>query len=89
MIIAIDGPAAAGKGTLARRLAEAMGLPYLDTGLLYRATALRLLEAGGTPAEAAASIGLADLTHPDLRSETQVLRLRCASLRMTTWRRGG
>jgi cytidylate kinase len=69
MIIAIDGPAAAGKGTLARRLAEALGLPYLDTGLLYRATALRLLEAGGTPAEAAASIGLADLTHPDLRSE--------------------
>ena len=37
MIIAIDGPAAAGKGTLAARLARHFGLPYLDTGLLYRA----------------------------------------------------
>ena len=36
-IVAIDGPAAAGKGTLARRLATTLGLPYLDTGLLYRA----------------------------------------------------
>jgi len=69
MIIAIDGPAAAGKGTLARRLAEALGLPYLDTGLLYRATALRLLTHGGTPAEAAASITAADLAHPGLREE--------------------
>ena len=39
MIIAIDGPAASGKGTLARRLAERYGLPHLDTGLLYRAIA--------------------------------------------------
>ena len=43
MIIAIDGPAASGKGTLARRLAEHYGLPHLDTGLLYRATAASLL----------------------------------------------
>ena len=42
MIIAIDGPAASGKGTLARRLAEHYGLPHLDTGLLYRATAASL-----------------------------------------------
>ena len=42
MIIAIDGPAASGKGTLARRLAEHYGLPHLDTGLLYRATARAL-----------------------------------------------
>ena len=40
-IIAIDGPAAAGKGTLARRLATTLGLPYLDTGLLYRAVGRR------------------------------------------------
>jgi cytidylate kinase len=42
-IIAIDGPAAAGKGTLARRLAAELGLPYLDTGLLYRAVGRRVL----------------------------------------------
>ena len=45
MIIAIDGPAASGKGTLARRLATHYGLPHLDTGLLYRATAASLLQA--------------------------------------------
>ena len=41
IVIAIDGPAASGKGTLARRLAGAFNLPYLDTGLLYRAVASR------------------------------------------------
>ena len=46
MIIAIDGPAASGKGTLARRLAAHFGLPHLDTGLLYRAVARALLDAG-------------------------------------------
>jgi cytidylate kinase len=46
MIVAIDGPAASGKGTLARRLAAHYGLPHLDTGLLYRATARSLLDDG-------------------------------------------
>lgn len=46
MIIAIDGPAASGKGTLAKRLAAHYGYPCLDTGLLYRAVALSLLDAG-------------------------------------------
>ncbi|MGO8737387.1 (d)CMP kinase [Rhodoblastus sp.] len=46
MIIAIDGPAASGKGTIARRLAAHFGLPHLDTGLLYRATARVLLDEG-------------------------------------------
>ena len=46
MIIAIDGPAASGKGTIARRLAAHFGLPHLDTGLLYRATARALLDQG-------------------------------------------
>ena len=46
MIIAIDGPAASGKGTLGKRLAEHFGLAHLDTGLLYRATAYRLLQQG-------------------------------------------
>jgi CMP/dCMP kinase len=46
MIIAIDGPAASGKGTLARKLAAHFGLPHLDTGLLYRATARALIDKG-------------------------------------------
>ena len=57
MIIAIDGPAAAGKGTLAKRIAAALKLPYLDTGILYRATAKRVLEAGGDPADVTAGPG--------------------------------
>jgi cytidylate kinase len=56
MIIAIDGPAASGKGTLARRLAEHFGLPHLDTGLLYRATAFALIDAGRRPDDAPAAI---------------------------------
>ena len=55
MIIAIDGPAASGKGTLARRLGEAFALPHLDTGLLYRATARAVLDAGGDLADAGAA----------------------------------
>ena len=73
MIIAIDGPAAAGKGTLARRLATATGLPYLDTGLLYRAVGRRVLDAGENPADPAAATAQAgaltpgDLARTDLR----------------------
>jgi cytidylate kinase len=47
LIIAVDGPAASGKGTVAARLAAHYGLPYLDTGLLYRAVGLAVLDAGG------------------------------------------
>jgi cytidylate kinase len=50
MIIAVDGPAASGKGTLARRLADHYGLAHLESGLLYRAAALQVLLAGGDPA---------------------------------------
>jgi CMP/dCMP kinase len=46
MIIAIDGPAASGKGTLARRIAQHLGLPHLDTGLLYRAVGQQMLDRG-------------------------------------------
>jgi CMP/dCMP kinase len=73
LIIAVDGPAAAGKGTLARRLAAHLGLPYLDTGLLYRATARRVLDAGGNPADptdasnAAETLRPEDLDRKDLR----------------------
>jgi cytidylate kinase len=66
-IIAIDGPAAAGKGTLARRLAAHLGLPYLDTGLLYRAVGRRVLDRGENPVEAeAASRAARDLLPEDL-----------------------
>ena len=48
LIIAVDGPAASGKGTIAARLARTFGLPHLDTGLLYRAVGLGVVEAGGS-----------------------------------------
>jgi len=73
LVIAIDGPAAAGKGTLARRLADALRLPYLDTGLLYRAVGRRVLDACGDPADpaqaqaAAESLVPEDMRRTDLR----------------------
>ena len=72
-VVAVDGPAAAGKGTLARRLARELGLPYLDTGLLYRAVGRRVLDAGGDPRDAvvaeraARTLTPADLDRGDLR----------------------
>ena len=59
MIIAIDGPAASGKGTLGKRLATHYGLRHLDTGLLYRAVAKALIDAGKRPDDAAAAIAAA------------------------------
>ena len=56
MIVAIDGPAASGKGTIARAVARTFGLPHLDTGLLYRAVGAAVLAAGGDPAEKAAAL---------------------------------
>ncbi len=76
MIIAIDGPAASGKGTLARKLAEHFDLPHLDTGLLYRATARALIEAGerldDVDAAVAAARGLAlqDFDEAQLRGRS-------------------
>lgn len=75
LLIAVDGPVAAGKGTLARRLADHYGLAFLDTGALYRAVALRLVREGCTnPTEAestAHALGLtdSDLSSDDLRGE--------------------
>ncbi|HMJ28111.1 MAG TPA: (d)CMP kinase [Xanthobacteraceae bacterium] len=59
MIIAIDGPAASGKGTLGKRLAAHYGLRHLDTGLLYRAVAKSLLDAGQRPDDVAAAVAAA------------------------------
>ncbi len=73
MIIAIDGPAASGKGTIARRLAQHYGLAHLDTGLLYRATARVLLDSGlrlDDPARAVAAargLALTDFEEDKLR----------------------
>jgi cytidylate kinase len=69
LVITIDGPSAAGKGTLARRLANHFGLPHLDTGLLYRAVGLKAARSGRPPAEIAAELELADLENPDLRTD--------------------
>lgn len=74
MIIAVDGPVAAGKGTLARKLAAHFGFDYLDTGALYRATALRLMRSGlpvteANAAAAARGLNPDDLSDPALRDE--------------------
>lgn len=74
-IIAIDGPAASGKGTLARRLAEELGFDYLDTGLLYRAVGMAVLRNGSNPDDAQAataaaeSLAVQDIYAPGLRSD--------------------
>jgi cytidylate kinase len=73
MIIAIDGPAASGKGTLAKRIGEYLGYPVLDTGLLYRAVARDVVKAGGALEDPVAAMGAARaldpsaLDDPDLR----------------------
>ena len=73
-VIAVDGPAASGKGTIARALAKHFSLPHMDTGLLYRAVALNLWRWGGDPnnefeaLRACGELGL-DPDDPELRSE--------------------
>ncbi len=75
LVITVDGPAASGKSTIARALAEHFGLPFLDTGLLYRAVARRLLAAGIDPADeeallrCAENLTEADLAAPELAEE--------------------
>ena len=64
MIIAIDGPAASGKGTLAKRLASYYDFEHLDSGLLYRAVAKSVLDAGGAPDDKAAAIAAARTFDP-------------------------
>lgn len=74
-VVAIDGPAASGKGTLARRLAAALDLAHLDTGLFYRAIGLAILRAGQAPSDEAAAVAAAQglapeaLEDPELRQD--------------------
>ena len=73
-VIAVDGPAASGKGTIARALAAHLGLPHMDTGLLYRAVALNLWRWGGDPGNEFEALRAADMLSIDpadeeLRSE--------------------
>jgi len=73
-VIAVDGPAASGKGTIARALARHFHLPHLDTGILYRAVALNLFRFGGDPgsefeAMRACDLSSVSLDDPELRSE--------------------
>ena len=74
ILIAVDGPAASGKGTIARALATHFDLPHMDTGLLYRAVALNLWRWGGDPASEfealrACDVASVDPADPELRSE--------------------
>ena len=74
MLIAVDGPAASGKGTIARALATHFGLPHMDTGLLYRAVALNLWRWGGDPANEFEALRACDELNfdpadPEMRSE--------------------
>lgn len=74
MIIAVDGPTASGKGTIAKALAAHFGLPHLDTGLLYRAVGRQVLLSGGNPDDAVAALAACAfpeslLGDPELRSE--------------------
>lgn len=78
MIIAIDGPAASGKGTLGKRLAAHYGLRHLDTGLLYRAVAKALVDAGRPVEEEAAAAAAARALDPTRLEET-VLKARALS----------
>lgn len=69
LVIAVDGPAASGKGTMAKRLAAHFGLPHLDTGLLYRAVGWKAAQSGRAPADVAAELTAADLDNPALRTD--------------------
>jgi cytidylate kinase len=74
MIVAVDGPAASGKGTIARALARHFALPHMDTGLLYRAVALNLLRWNGDPesefaAARACDFSQVDFGDPELKTE--------------------
>ena len=73
LIIAVDGPAASGKGTIARALARHYGLPHLDTGKLYRATGLAVRLAGGDPHDAGTAAHAARTLDPELLDDPDLM----------------
>ncbi|WP_332678988.1 (d)CMP kinase [Brevundimonas sp.] len=73
LIIAVDGPAASGKGTIAARLARTYGLPHLDTGLLYRAVGLGVLDAGASLDDEAAAVAAARALKAENLTDTERL----------------
>ena len=75
LTIAIDGPAGAGKSTIAKRLAEKLAILYLDTGAMYRAVGLKVMEAGGDPADPSDVIPLLDRTDVVVRYENGAQRV--------------
>ena len=99
LVIAVDGPAASGKGTLARRLAAHYGLPYLDTGLLYRMVARTMLDAGepldDVQAAAASAAGFDDAAIDESRlrgreiGEAASVVAAIPAVRRSEERRGG
>lgn len=72
IVIAVDGTAASGKGTLAKKLAKHFGFSYLDTGALYRLTAVGVIEAGGDPHDEAAAIAAAQTLDPARASDPAI-----------------
>jgi CMP/dCMP kinase len=80
VIIAVDGPAAAGKGTLARRIAQHYRLAHLDTGRLYRATAFEALQAGGDPADPAVAEAAAKHVQADRLGDRRLSEERVAQM---------
>ena len=79
-VIAVDGLTAAGKGTLSKSLAAHFSFNHLDTGLLYRATAKKVLDSGKTPLEAAQSLTAANLQNEaELRNEIVAQKASCAT----------
>jgi cytidylate kinase len=72
VVIAIDGTAACGKGTLARALSRHFGFPHLDSGALYRLTAIGVLEAGGTPSREDDAVRAAHAIDPARASDPQI-----------------
>lgn len=99
LVIAVDGPSAAGKGTLARRLAAHFGLAHLDTGSLYRAVGRRVMREGRDPSDStyAAQVALdlqpVDVDDPELRSEatsqaaSKVAAIPAVRVNLLAWQR--
>lgn len=81
IVIAIDGPAASGKGTLARALAKQLSFAYLDTGALYRAVGFEVLEAGGEPEDEATAVQGAEMLSEKIAKDGPTAMLGNPALR--------